>query len=435
MTSRLEDSDALGQSSGATASPGLPGAALRSRVPGRYDKKEDQTTTTDSPLPSPSLARIYLRDILRRIMILDIQAAHTLTEDMTREQKLQNLMPHFRDLWNYWPLPERLLEWMESKELYQHDNIRKLPYFDDLIRSLSDEQVLAIVDTRKASPFYFRLIIGRMSRYKRQKMIYNLANKDLAVSCDINLGLVEEERTSNEAEYLGRLTQKQHEEKDKLSRVLEDAVLLRDSISSSFEQGALSHDLLLSLRSRISSLHENYYDARELLDDERNTVLLDHTCEAWFVHRQSLGESDTESAREDGTNRRWKTRVTLAFLTFLFALMIWWPTYLSLRGALDSPGLTSDGNFWGLVVAAMLQVLGLITQLFGPMVAALLRQAVRAPNTEFVVVVRLLALSVVLVTILSLVVYVMISVQFGLFLGVVSQLMMVLLQLLLYFRD
>ncbi len=225
---------------------------------------------------------MHLRHIAHGFMCLDLKAAQTVTESYTREEKLRNIVPHFEFLWKSPPPKELILDWLESDELYHFHDVMNLPNFQNYVGSLPHQQLLALVNTPKASHFYIRMVESRIWRLQEQKTINGLAAQDLRGCFEINLGLSITEQATDENAYLARLTQNQFMAKVRLARVLDDARLLRSRINTAFEQGALSDDVLPSLRLRFRAIKEHFEEASKLLEEKHSEPLLDHTSEGWL---------------------------------------------------------------------------------------------------------------------------------------------------------
>jgi hypothetical protein len=229
-----------------------------------------------------SLEEENLRRIARCCMLLDLKAAHTVTEDITREEMMRNVEPHFKYLWRSPPPAELIVEWIYSEELYHSHEVMNLRGFREYVGSLSYEQLRALVTRVEASPFYVRMIVGRIWKLQEQKTINGLAETDLRGCFQINLGLLIVEKAADENDYLTRLTQKQFMARVRLNRVLGEARLLRDHVTKAFKQRALDEDLLPSLRLRVGALQEHYDEAWKLLEEKQEDKLLDHTSEEWL---------------------------------------------------------------------------------------------------------------------------------------------------------
>jgi hypothetical protein len=57
----------------------------------------------------------------------------------------------------------------------------------------------------------------------------------------------------------------------------------------------------------------------------------------------------------------------LAAIIFMCSLAASYPTWMSYMGTAGGPGLWMDANFWNLLSGAILQLLGLGTQILGPL--------------------------------------------------------------------
>jgi hypothetical protein len=175
-----------------------------------------------------------------------------------------------------------IMNWIRSDELYQNPDIVHLPGFQDYVSTLPLKELDDLLRRSEASLFYVRMVRGRIRELEDQRTIIGLAERDLRHAFAINLGLLIEERASNEGDYLRSLNQKRFIERDRLSRVLIEAVRLRDLVTEAFRRGHLDEDLLPGLRLRIGALEEHYGKARELLGEGTNVKLVDHTCEDWL---------------------------------------------------------------------------------------------------------------------------------------------------------
>jgi len=163
-------------------------------------------------------------------MRLDLQAAHTVTEDFGYEARLGNVEPHFSYLWSglrpgsaastspYPPPPiARVMAWLEADgeaRFHALDDYAAppggLPGFAEYVATLPLAQLRALLVDRAeaASPFYVRLLVGRLWKLQEQRTIKGLAERDLRGCCEINLGLLIGERADDERDYLQRLTRK-----------------------------------------------------------------------------------------------------------------------------------------------------------------------------------------------------------------------------------
>lgn len=229
-----------------------------------------------------SVEEEFLRPIVQSLFCLDLKAAHTVTEDFTRQERLANIEPHFKDLWDCPPPLDLIERWINSDELYHSHDVMHLDSFREYIASLSYEQLVAAVMNHKANLYYVRMLLGRIWKFQEQKTIKGLAERDLRGSFEINLGLLIGERPTNEADYLTRLTQKSLMSKVRLSRILNDARLLRDQITEAYQHQALNETLLHSLRQRVGALQEHYDEAWKLLDQKQNEKLLDQASDEWL---------------------------------------------------------------------------------------------------------------------------------------------------------
>lgn len=61
------------------------------------------------------------------------------------------------------------------------------------------------------------------------------------------------------------------------------------------------------------------------------------------------------------------TPVTLSLVAFFFSLLASYPAWLSYLGTPTGVGLWVDANFYSLVAGVILQLLGLATQILGPL--------------------------------------------------------------------
>jgi hypothetical protein len=234
------------------------------------------------PEPATPLKEIHLRRIAQSLFCLDLKAAHTVTEGFTKEARLANVRPHFKDLWVNPPAIETIEKYIESDELYHAQEVMDLPGFRQYVASLSYEQLTTAIQNQKATLYYVRMIKGRVWKLQEQKTMNMLAERDLPGSFEINLGLLIGERAADENDYLVRLTKKRFNAKARLSRVLNDALLLRDQVINAHKQDALDEDLLPYLKRRLSALQEHFAEAWELLGEGQGERLIDHAANDWL---------------------------------------------------------------------------------------------------------------------------------------------------------
>ena len=245
---------------------------------------------------------VHLRRIAALCMLLDVHAARTVTEDFSREARQGNVEPHFAYLWSgirpgsdastspYPPPPiGPIMDWLEAdgEERFQAlDDYAAapggLPGFAEFAASLPEAQLRALVDRPAASPFYVRMLVGRIWKLQEQRTIKGLAERDLRGCCEINLGLLVGERAADEGDYLQRLTRKQFMARARLTKALAEARRLRDAVGDAWRAGALGEELLPGLRLRVKALQEYYDEAWKLLEEKHHEALVDHTCEDWL---------------------------------------------------------------------------------------------------------------------------------------------------------
>jgi hypothetical protein len=228
-------------------------------------------------------SEVSQRQIVKCAMRLDLMAAHTIVEDYKAEKdKVQNVEPHFKILWGLTVKVSSIMGWLRSDKLYQNPDLVRLPDFEEFVGALPLKELGDLLKKPEASLFYVRLVKGRIRKLEDQKTVVGLAVRDLRNAFEINLGLLVQEKAVNESVYLTILKEKQFDQEHRLSRVLIEAVRLRDLVTEAFRQGHLDEDLLPGLRMRIGALEEHYSKARELLGDHVNMNLVDHTIQDWL---------------------------------------------------------------------------------------------------------------------------------------------------------
>ena len=247
---------------------------------------------------------MHLRRIATLCMRLDLQAAHTVTEDWSHETRLSNAEPHFSYLWSgirpgsaastspFAPPPmANIMAWLEADGEARFQALDDyaappggLAGFAEYVALLPAAQLRALVADRAeaASPFYVRLLVGRLWKLQEQRTIKGLAERDLRGCCEINLGLLIGERAADERDYLQRLTRKHFMARARLTKALAEARLLRDAVTDAFRVGALDEELLPGLRLRVKALQEYHDEACRLLEERHGEALVDHTCEDWL---------------------------------------------------------------------------------------------------------------------------------------------------------
>jgi hypothetical protein len=209
--------------------------------------------------------------------------AHTIVEDFkTEEDQIRNVEPHFAILWGARARVSLIMHWIRSVELYQNPEIVHLPGFQEYVDTVPLVELDDLIKRPEASLFYVRLMEGRIRKLEDQRTIVRLAERDLTHAFAINLGLLIENRAANEADYLRNLNQKRFLERERLSRILCEAVRLRDLVTAAYREGHLDEDLLPGLRLRIGALEEHYGKAQELLGERVNLKLVDRACEEWL---------------------------------------------------------------------------------------------------------------------------------------------------------
>lgn len=235
-----------------------------------------------APKSQMSAREQHVRRIGKILFCLDLKAAHTVCEDWTREERLANITPHFEDLWGSPPRIELIEEWLDSDELYHSPEVMNLEGFDSWLSSLSYEQLIAAATNTKAYLYDVRLVKGRIWKFQEQKMMKGLAERDLRHAFEINLGLLVRYKSSNENDYIKRLTEKGFMAKVRLERTLSEAQMLCDEVTKAFQGQALDEFLLPSLRLRAGALQEHYKEACELIEEKKSRQLVDGPSKEWL---------------------------------------------------------------------------------------------------------------------------------------------------------
>jgi hypothetical protein len=315
-----------------------------------------------------SLKEEYLRRIALHLFRLDLWSAQTVTEDMTRKSRLANIEPHFEQLWINPPPTDLIERWLDSPELYHSHGIMNLPGFHPYVTGLSYEQLKEIVKKRdeQAKAMYIRLMLGRIWKLRDRNLIHELALQDLKGSFEINLGLLIGERATDANHYVSKLTQRQSVAQERLSSVLSEARVLRNVITEAFQHRALNEDLLPGLRLRLGAFHQHYPAARKLLDAEHEGTLLDPARETWSVREDEKSRKD--HLRKHTTPAPIASSALLAMISFVCSVCAFVPAMMAYVNTTGGPGSWTDNNFWGLLAGALLQLLGLGTQILGPVV-------------------------------------------------------------------
>ncbi|KAB5551234.1 hypothetical protein GE09DRAFT_167042 [Coniochaeta sp. 2T2.1] len=417
--------DSLGESKAWTTGLNEPNVGLRRRD-GMGKSAEDPEAT--SPEPLMSLKEEYLRRIALHLFRLDLWSAQTVTEDMTRKSRLANIEYHFEQLWVNPPPLDLIEEWLDSPELYHSHGIMNLPGFHPYVTGLSYEQLKEIVKARdeQAKAMYIRLMLGRIWKLKDRNLIHELALQDLKGSFQINLGLLIGERAKDANHYISKLNQRQSVAQERLSSVLSEARVLRNQITEAFHHGALNEDLLPGLRLRLGAFHQHYSAARSLLDAEHERTLLDEAREPWSVRRE-----DAKARKLLNPTPTPASSALLAMISFACSVCAFGPAMMAYVNTAAGPGQWWDNNCWALLAGVILQVLGLGTQILGPLVLPGSLQ-VRL-RMEMRVLVWVFGGFTVVCTVASVVLYGTVSAPWSGFFALAGQAMMGFVQLMLVF--
>jgi hypothetical protein len=350
---------------------------------------------------------------------------------MTRESRLANIKLHFEQLWINPPRIDMIEGWLDSPELYHSHGIMNLPGFHPYVTCLSYEQLKEIVKDRdeQAKAMYIRLMLGRIWKLRDRNLIHELALQDLQGSFMINLGLLIGERAADVNHYVSKLTQRQSVAQERLSSVLSEARVLRNEVTEAFDHGALNEDLLPGLRLRLGAFHQHYPAARKLLDAEHEGTLLDPAREPWSVR---VDEKTRKGMRMNKVApQQPASSALLAMISFAWSVCAFVPAMMAYVNTTAGPGSWADGDFWGLVAGAALQLLGLGTQILGPIVLPGSLQI--SLRKETLVVVWGFAALTFACTVVSLTLYGTVSAPWSGILTFASQAMMSFVQLLLVF--
>jgi hypothetical protein len=122
----------------------------------------------------------------------------------------------------------------------------------------------------------------------------------------------------------------------------------------------------------------------------------------------------------------------LAVITFVSSLIASIPAWMSYTTTVTGPGLWADNNFLSLLAGAILQVLGLGTQIFGPIAFPQTLHGARLPD-ETKMLVWIFAGMTFLCTAAGVALYGTVSAQWSGVVGFAGQAMMGLVQLMLVF--
>jgi hypothetical protein len=122
---------------------------------------------------------------------------------------------------------------------------------------------------------------------------------------------------------------------------------------------------------------------------------------------------------------------TLAFLSLFFSLLACYPAWQSFSGASRGPGQWSDPDFFDRLAAAILQLLGLCTQILGPLLFP--RVLFSRLDGEVKSLVWIVGMLTFICITANVILYGLVSVQVSGFFGFAGQTMMGLVQLMQIF--
>lgn len=122
---------------------------------------------------------------------------------------------------------------------------------------------------------------------------------------------------------------------------------------------------------------------------------------------------------------------TLAFLAFFFSFFAGYPAWIAWKDTPSGPGSWNDAGFLALLAGSILQLLGLFTQILGPLLFP--RIFYTRLDSETQTLIWIIAFLTFLCTCGSILSYGFLSAQFSGFIGFAGQAMMGLVQLMLVF--
>jgi hypothetical protein len=328
---------------------------------------------------------------LGRIVIclfrFDLWSAEAIIEGLNEKQRLENIEHHFRYMWESPPPPKVLDGWLQSPELYHS---QPLPALREYLDAKSERQLFTAIMNSSTKTFYTRLMLKRISKVLEQKAIHNYATQHLERAFEESQGLLIMQRPVSRGEYLVRLVHGLTESRVRLRAVIREARLFRDNIGEAFRAEGLNASALELLRGKLEALNEYYDEAyQELRGEEVPEMLMDsRRTQFWYTPLHELTKpallisTPADAPYRDPhphtppptppahavdaypltSQLNFLPTLTILILAFSFVASIL--AYLCFSSTPPGHGSPTDAGFYQLLSGFVLQLLGIVTLLW-----------------------------------------------------------------------